>query len=89
MIKLNEVYLDSSSQFHIREIFVNPRYIIRCIPDKKTKSLLVEGILNSLNLDKRVEFTNIIMEGNNSTIVVGAINDIQKKISSEKRLLLG
>lgn len=89
MILLNEVYKNSSLDWSVREITINPRYVVKCEPDDVQSVLLAEGKMDSLGLDKRAQFTKVLLEGGLSSTVVGPVREIEKKLKQEKKLLLG
>lgn len=89
MILLNEVYRGADMQWHVREVTINPRYVVKCEPDEVKARMLVEGKMDSLGLDKRAQFTTVTLEGNLTSTVVGNVREVEKKFKQEKKLLLG
>ena len=95
-IKLVELY-EQPTQRHpqkwtLREVVVNPDYVVCLRPDARATALLKEGILPD-GLDARQEFTKIQMNrgtGGLDIVVVGAIGLIEDKLNiTTKQLLQG
>ena len=92
-IKLVELYeqpTQKNGKWVLREIVVNPDYVVCLRPDHRATSLLAEGILPE-GLDERQEFTKIQMNrgvGGLDIVVVGALALIETKLSVQQRQLL-
>lgn len=93
MLKMLEIYHAGENTFKnwkLREILINPEHIVRCTPDDVMKEKLTTGILGGLTgLDPRAEFTRICQLGSMSVTVVGSVEQIESKLSENKRLLKG
>ena len=65
--KLVEVVQTSvyNKKYSLREVFVNPDYVISLMPDSNMKTVLQEGFLPD-GLDKRQEFTRVTVHKGNS-----------------------
>ena len=95
-IKLVELYEQPTQRkddkWTLREVVVNPDYVVCLRPDARATALLKEGILPD-GLDTRQEFTKIQMSRGNGgmdIVVVGAIGLIENKLNlSTKELLKG
>lgn len=95
-IKLVELYEQPTSRANdkwtLREVVVNPDYVVCLRPDARAQSLLKEGILPD-GLDDRQEFTKIQMSRGNGgldIVVVGGITMIESKLNvKEKQVLKG
>ncbi len=95
-IKLVELYEQptqrSALKWTLREVVVNPDYVVCLRPDARATALLKEGILPD-GLDARQEFTKIQMNrgtGGLDIVVVGAIGLIEDKLNiTTKQLLQG
>tara|TARA_A100001011_G_C13944537_1_gene688566 strand:+ start:223 stop:519 length:297 start_codon:yes stop_codon:yes gene_type:complete len=95
-IKLVELYEQptqrSKEKWTLREVVVNPDYVVCLRPDARASSLLQEGILPE-GLDARQEFTKIQMSRGNGgmdIVVVGGITLIEDKLNiSTQQLLKG
>ena len=92
-IKLIELYEQPTQQrdkWTLREIVVNPDYIVCLRPDYRATSLLEEGVLPE-GLDERQQFTKVQMDrggGGLDIVVVGALALIETKLSVQQRQLL-
>ena len=92
-IKLAEVYnmgIGSESNFSLRDIYINPSHVIYLREDLNAKRSLHEGKFPS-GLDERQEFTKITINKGNygqDIIVVGTVEEIQKKLLIDRRELL-
>jgi hypothetical protein len=95
-IKLVELYEQPTQRkddkWTLREVVVNPDYVVCLRPDARATALLKEGILPE-GLDNRQEFTKIQMSrgtGGLDIVVVGAIGLIEDKLNiSTQQLLKG
>tara|TARA_B100000287_G_scaffold64916_1_gene56434 strand:+ start:3103 stop:3399 length:297 start_codon:yes stop_codon:yes gene_type:complete len=95
-IKLVELYEQptqrTKNKWTLREVVVNPDYVVCLRPDSRAMALLQEGILPE-GLDDRQEFTKIQMSRGNGgmdIVVVGGIALIEDKLNlSTKELLKG
>lgn len=92
-IKLIELYEQPTQQrdkWTLREVVVNPDYIVCLRPDYRATSLLEEGVLPE-GLDERQQFTKVQMDrggGGLDIVVVGAIALIEDKLNVQQRQLL-
>jgi hypothetical protein len=87
MKKLIEVIQNSatSKTYSLREVFVNPEYVVSLVPDTNTKRLLSEGRLPE-GLDKSVEFTRVLVHKGASgleMVVVGDASSIRSMLLSD------
>ena len=76
--------------YNLREVFVNPDYVICLRQNKKMTQLLAEGTLPE-GLDSRQEFTQIYLNRGQTGIditVVGEPIQIQKQLHAGKKTLL-
>ena len=96
-IKLVELYeqptqRQTKDKWTLREVVVNPDYVVCLRPDARATVLLREGNLPD-GLDARQEFTKIQMSrgtGGLDIVVVGAIGIIEDKLNiSTQQLLKG
>jgi len=95
-IKLVELYEQptqrTDNKWTLREVVVNPDYVVCLRPDARAMALLREGILPD-GLDARQEFTKIQMNrgtGGLDIVVVGGIGQIESKLNlSTQQLLKG
>jgi hypothetical protein len=92
-IKLIELYEQPTQQrdkWILREIIVNPDYVVCLRPDHRAVSLLEEGSLPE-GLDDRQQFTKIQMDRGNGgldIVVVGGLSLIEDKLNVQQRQLL-
>lgn len=93
-IKLVELYEQptqrTAQKWTLREVVVNPDYVVCLRPDARATALLREGILPD-GLDDRQEFTKIQLSRGNGgmdIVVVGAIGLIEDKLNVSTRELL-
>ena len=92
MKKLIEVTQNSATTktFSLREVFVNPEFVVSLTPDTNTKRLLTEGRLPE-NLSSEVEFTRVTIHKGASgqeMVVVGTISDVRHKLFTNPNTLL-
>lgn len=94
MKKLVEVMQNSTitKTYSLREVFVNPEYVVSLAPDTNTKRLLSEGKLPE-GLNTQTEFTRITIHKGatgQEMVVVGDISDVNTRLfSNPKRILKG
>jgi len=94
MKKLIEVTQNStlSKRYSLREVFVNPEFVVSLVPDTNTKRLLSEGRLPD-GLNTQTEFTRVTIHKGatgQEMIVVGGIADVRAKLfSNPKNVLRG
>lgn len=94
-VKLVEVYEKKSSTaslstYGLREIFINPEYVVFMRPDAKTEGLLTEGRLPD-GIEPATEFTRVqISRGSHGSelTVVGCVDSVMAKMHT-KELLRG
>ena len=92
MRKLVEVIQNSatSKTYSLREVFVNPEFVVSLIPDTNTKRLLNEGRLPD-GIDSGMEFTRVTVHKGASgleMVVVGDANDVRAKLFAGSSTLL-
>ena len=92
MVRLIEVYKNSTSTYTLREVFINPKHVVSLREDDRVKGKLNEGAFPAdFSGDHR--FTRVVLDkGNAGTelIVVGTPSTIQEKIRGySNELLLG
>jgi len=93
MKKLVEVYANSviNKSYTLREIYINPEYVVSLIPDSHTGILLSEGRLPH-GLDSNQKFTRVtVHKGSSGTemVIVGDIATVREKLFTGKSLLKG
>ena len=93
MKRLVEVCANSvtNRSYTLREVYINPEYVVSLIPDTHTYKLLKEGKLPQ-GLDLNQQFTRVTMhKGSSGTemVIVGDIASVQEKLFSSKMLLKG
>jgi hypothetical protein len=94
MKKLVEVMQNSAitKTYSLREVFVNPEFVVSLAPDVNTKRLLSEGRLPE-GLNTQTEFTRVTIHKGatgQEMVVVGDISDIQTRLfSNPKNILRG
>ena len=93
MKKLVEVYANSviNKSYTLREIYINPEYVVSLMPDSHTTHLLREGRLPQ-GLDQNQQFTRVtVHKGSSGTemVIVGDISTVREKLFSSKTLLKG
>ena len=93
MKKLVEVYANSviNKSYTLREIYINPEYVVSLIPDSHTGALLREGRLPQ-GLDLNQKFTRVtVHKGSSGTemVIVGDIATVREKLFTGKSLLKG
>lgn len=86
MKKLVEVIQNSatSKTYSLREIFINPEFVVSLIPDTNTKRLLTEGRLPA-GLEATMEFTRVTVHKGASgleMVVVGDTSTVRSKLFS-------
>ena len=86
MKKLIEVMQNStlSKSYSLREVFVNPEFVVSLVPDTNTKRLLTEGRLPD-GLDSLTEFTRVTIHKGatgQEMVVVGDISAVRTKLFS-------
>ena len=84
MRKLVEVIQNSatSKTYSLREVFVNPEFVVSLVPDINTKRLLKEGRLPD-GIDGTMEFTRVTIHKGASgleMVVVGDTSTIRTKL---------
>jgi hypothetical protein len=92
MKKLIEVMQNSvtTKTYSLREVFVNPDFVVSLVPDTNTKRLLSEGRLPD-GIHTGAEFTRIAIHKGASgqeMVVVGSVRDIRKKLYSTATSIL-
>ena len=92
MRKLIEVTQNSATAktYSLREVFVNPEFVVSLTPDINTKRLLTEGRLPE-GLSNQTEFTRVTIHKGASgqeMVVVGDISDVRTKLFSGNRQVL-
>jgi len=92
MKKLIEVTQNSATTktYSLREVFVNPDFVVSLVPDTNTKRLLSEGRLPE-GINTAAEFTRVIIHKGSSgqeMVVVGSVGDIRTKLYSNPKGIL-
>ena len=80
----------SASSWGLREVVINPHYIVTMRPDERAPTLLREGKLPD-GLDERQEFTKIHMSRGNSGVeltIVGDISTVQQAMQATDRKVI-
>ena len=87
IVKFTEVYPNTTSTFKLREVGINPSFVVCTRIDDVMPGSLREGRLPE-GLDERQEFTKIILERGHgySITVVGDTETVNKQLS--KKVLL-
>ena len=94
MKKLIEVMQNSATtkSYSLREVFVNPDFVVSLVPDTNTKRLLLEGRLPD-GINSAAEFTRVILHKGSSgqeMVVVGSVGDVKTTLyTSPKGILKG
>ena len=92
-VKLVELYEKKSSSssfstYGLREIFINPEYVVFMRPDAKAPALLVEGKLPE-GLEPATQFTRLqISRGSHGSevTVVGSLETVSRKFDTREVL---
>ncbi len=92
MRKLIEVMQSSATAktYSLREVFVNPEFVVSLTPDINTKRLLTEGRLPE-GLSTQTEFTRVTIHKGatgQEMVVVGDISDVRTKLFSVAKQVL-
>lgn len=90
LVELFEQPTPGVSRWTLREVIVNPDYVVCLRPDLRATKLLSEGALPD-GLDERQEFTKIQMNrgsGGLDIVVVGGIVMIENKLNVQPKQLL-
>ena len=92
MRKLIEVTQSSaiSKTYSLREVFVNPEFVVSLAPDTNTKRLLNEGRLPE-GLSTQTEFTRVTIHKGatgQEMVVIGDIGDVRTKLFNHPNNLL-
>ena len=77
-------------KYSLREVFVNPDFVVSLMPDNNMTRLLQEGVLPD-GLDQRQQFTRVLMHKGNSGLemtVVGNVESVRDKLFSNGSTLL-
>ena len=80
----------SASSWALREVVINPHYIVTMRPDERAPTLLREGKLPD-GLDERQQFTKIHMSRGNSGVeltIVGDISTVQRAMQATDRKVI-
>ena len=89
MIRMVEVY-KSLNEYHLREIYVNPKHVVAMRQDDRMHGLLSEGNLPD-GIDQAQSFTKLYVDRGNMGIditVIGGLNSIKEKLGLDARSLL-
>ena len=95
--KLTEVYTltnfnrKNTTEYGLREIYINPKSISMIREEPNMKRYLSEGKLPE-GIDNRVEFSRVSINAPNhssSIVVVGAPHTIQEKLKQARQVLKG
>ena len=92
MKKLIEVTQNSAiaKTYSLREVFVNPEFVVSLTPDTNTKRLLTEGRLPE-GLSNQTEFTRVTIHKGatgQEMVVVGNPTDVRSRLFSGARQVL-
>jgi len=92
MIQLVEIVQTSvsTSRLSLREVWINPEYVVTIQPDSSMQRKLQEGLLPE-DMDSRQTFTRIHLDRGQvgtSITVVGDPNTISEKLGVSRRQLL-
>lgn len=92
MKKLIEVMQNStlSKSYSLREVFVNPEFVVSLVPDTNTQRLLNEGRLPE-GLSNHTEFTRVTIHKGatgQEMVVVGNISQVRAKLYSNSNNVL-
>ena len=92
MRKLIEVMQNGATAktYSLREVFVNPEFVVSLTPDINTKRLLTEGRLPE-GLSTQTEFTRVTIHKGatgQEMVVVGGISDVRTKLFSGSQQIL-
>ncbi len=92
MKKLVEVMQSSAitKTYSLREVFVNPEFVVSLAPDVNTKRLLSEGRLPE-GLSNHTEFTRVTIHKGatgQEMVVVGNISQVRAKLYSNPSSVL-
>ena len=92
MRKLVEVIQNSatSKTYSLREVFVNPEFVVSLVPDTNTKRLLSEGRLPE-GIDTNMEFTRVTVHKGASgleMVVIGDTSTVRTKLFAGSNTLL-
>ena len=92
MKKLIEVMQNSATTktYSLREVFVNPDFVVSLVPDTNTKRLLNEGRLPE-GINAAAELTRVIIHKGSSgqeMVVVGSVGDVRTKLYSNPTNIL-
>ena len=92
MVRLVEVYKNSTKGYTLREVFVNPKHIVSLREDDNVKNKLNEGTLPQ-GLEESHRFTRVVLDKGHAgleLVVVGDPVAVQEKLRGhEGELLLG
>ena len=92
MVRLIEVYKNSTQGYTLREVFINPKHVVSLREDDNVKDKLNEGILPE-GLEDTHRFTRIVLDKGSvgsELIVIGDPPTIHEKMRGHKsELLLG
>ena len=96
MVELFETPTGASSRWSLREVVINPEFVVAMRPDDRARQLLQEGTLPN-DLDARQGFTKLQMSRGNNGIditVVGDLTTVRSKLvslskGSDKTLING
>lgn len=93
MVKLTEIVEGPmNTGFNVRPVFVNPTHVVTIREDGRFSGYLAEGKLNSLGVDRNMQFTRITVSGGGmgsyEITVMGSSEMIYEKINSSSKTLL-
>jgi len=92
MVRLVEVYRNSTQTYTLREVYINPKHVVSLREDDSIKKKLNEGTLPA-GLDDSHRFTRLVLDKGRTgaeLIIVGEPKTIQEKMKEKKNeLLLG
>jgi len=94
VVKLVEIYEErgvGQRAYKLREVFINPDYVVCLRDEPKFQALLKEGRLPE-GIDSRQQFTRVQMnrggQGGLDVVVVGPPQSIEEKIGKTRKKIL-
>ena len=88
MVKLVEIYNNFNGQYHLREIYINPKHVVAMRSDEKAATIKKDL---PDDLDERQSFTKLYLNRGQVGIditVVGDLQSITEKLGLPNRSLL-
>jgi len=92
MIKLVEIYYTEPYTYNLREVFINPEYVVSIQPEENLTRMLVEKTGKFPDgLDTRQQFTRIILDKGHTGLdikVIGSPEIINERMNAHRRQIL-